>query len=137
MNKLVKIGLAVAIILVVPKLIAKVMLPSKAGMTNTEIMAVLEKQAAEINSKTPQRIDPVTTMTKVEVDGAKYRVHYTMDAAAGVSEDKRSVYQEAAKRQVCSMPVKGLASSGVTFEYVYTYGNAQNMVLSVPTSSCI
>ncbi len=137
MNKFLKIAGVVAIIILVPKLIMKVMGPKNGPMSNSETMQVLAKQAAEMNSKGPQRIDPQTTLTRVEVDGAKYRVHYTMDASAGMSEDKREIYQEAAKRQVCAMPIKDLSKSGVIFEYVYTYGNAQNMVLSVPTSTCV
>jgi hypothetical protein len=136
MNKWFKWILAIAILVAVPKVITKIFFGDSKGQARTAIAKIV----AETNPTLPKKIDAVTTLTRVELDGQTYRVHYTMDPAVQIDPANRPVYEKTAHQQICAGNMKLLSDNGIGVEYLYTYTGAGGvelkMPVAVPAGSC-
>jgi hypothetical protein len=133
---LLKIIIAVAIVIAVPKFIQKIMLPDRKAELSTQMASIM----AEANKGLPRKIDAVTTLTKAEFDNNVYRIHYTMDAGAKVDPSQQQTYKNFAVKQICGSNMKMMLDNKVTIEYLYTFNpdgrGDQKMAISIPPDSC-
>lgn len=136
MNRAIKIVAAVAIVLAVPKIVQKIMLPDPKAAVAAQMNSVV----AEANRGLPRKIDSVTTLTKAEFDNNVYRIHYTMDRGANVDPSRQQTYQSLAVKQICGSNMKLILDNRITIEFLYTFnpdGLAdQHMTVAVPPGSC-
>lgn len=132
MNRAIKIVAAVAIVIAVPKVVQKIMLPDQ----KSALAAQMKSVVAEANRGLPRKIDSVTTLTKAEFDDNVYRIHYAMDRGANVDPAQQQTYQSLAVRQICGSNMKMILDNRITIEFLYTYNADQQMTISVPPGSC-
>jgi hypothetical protein len=135
MNRVVKIVLAIAILIIVPKVIQRVMI----GSPKDKALAALRETIKEVSPTLPKKIDSVTTLTKVEASGDTYKVYYTMDPSVQFDASKKGSVEQNAKQQICGSSKRILADNGITIEYVYTFSapsRQENMSVVVPSGSC-
>jgi hypothetical protein len=135
MNRVVKIVLAIAILIIVPKFIQKVAF----GSPHDKALAVLRDTVKEVSPTLPKKIDSVTTLTKVEASGNTYRIYYTMDPSVQLEASKKSSVEQSAKQQLCGSSKRVLIDNGITVEYVYTFSapsGEEKMSVVVPSGSC-
>lgn len=135
MNRLLKIVIAVAIVIAVPKIVQKVMLPGRGGDLSTQMASVV----AEANKGLPRKIDASTTLTKAEFDNNVYRVHYTMGPGVKIDTSQRQTYKNFAVKQICGSNMQMMLDNKITIEYLYTYNpdgqGDQTMAISIPPGS--
>ena len=135
MNRVVKIVLAIAILVIVPKLIQRVMF----GSPKDKALAALHESIKEVSPTLPKKIDSVTTLMKVEASGDTYRVYYTMDPTVQLDTSKKGSVEQNAKQQICGSSKRVLTDNGITVEYVYTFSalsGEEKMSVVVPSGSC-
>ena len=136
MNRAVKIILAIVIVIAVPKVIRAIFFGSRAS-SPAEAVAQL---AQEMNAGLPKKIDAVTTLTKVELDGSVYRIHYTMDPGVVVDPSQRDTYTAVAIKKICSSNMRMILDNQMSIEYLYTFsaagGSEQELAIPVPLGSC-
>jgi hypothetical protein len=135
MNRVIKIVLAVAILITVPKIIQRVMF----GSPKDKAIAALRSTIQELSPTLPKKIDSVTTLTKAEVSGDTYRIYYTMDPSVQVDASRKGIVEQTAKQQICGTSKKILTDNGITVEYVYTFSGQsgdEQMSVVVPSGSC-
>ena len=136
MQKLLKIVAVIAILIVVPKIIQKVMFSE----SKSDVSKQMEKIVNEANKDLPKKIDAVTTLTKAEFDGGVYRVNYTMDPGINIDPSKKDLFKSVAVKQICAGDMKTMLEKNVTIEYLYTFnpdgGADQKMSLPIPPDSC-
>ena len=135
MNRVVKIVLAIAILIIVPKVIQKVMI----GSPKDKALAALRETIKEVSPTLPKKIDSVTTLTKAEVSGSTYRIYYTMDPSVQLDASRKGTVEQNAKQQICGSSKRALPDNGITVEYVYTFSapsGPENMSVVVPSGSC-
>ena len=135
MNRVVKIVLAIAILVIVPKLIQRVAF----GTPHDKALAALRETVKEVSSTLPRKIDAVTTLTKAEVSGDTYRIYYTMDPSVPLDASRRGSVEQNAKQLICGSSKRVLADNGINVEYVYTFSGPsgeEKMSVVVPSGSC-
>jgi hypothetical protein len=135
LNRLVKYLLAIVIVIAVPKLIQKLMFGSKTA----DPSAAITQLAKDVNATLPKKIDAVTTLTKVELDGSIYRIHYQLDPAQKLDVARKDTYTAAAVAQICGSNMKMMLDNQITIEYLYSFGaanNPQQIAISIPPGSC-
>jgi hypothetical protein len=135
MNRVVKIVLAIAILIIVPKFIQRVAF----GTPKDKALAALRETVKEVSPTLPKKIDAVTTLTKVEASGDTYRVYYTMDPSVPYEPSKKGAVEQNAKHLICGSEKKVLADNGINIEYLYTFSGPsgdEKMSVVVPAGSC-
>ena len=135
MNRVVKVVLAIAILIIVPKVIQRVAF----GSPKDKALAVLRQTVKEVSPTLPKKIDSVTTLTKVEASGDTYRVYYTMDPSVQLDASKKGTVEQNAKQLICGSSKRALTDNGITVEYVYTFSapsGQEEMRVVVPSGSC-
>lgn len=135
MNRVVKIVLAIAILITVPKIIQRVMF----GSSKDKAIAALRSTIQELSPTLPKKIDSVTTLTRAEVSGDTYRIYYTMDPSVQVDPSRKGIVEQTAKQQICGTAKKILTDNGITVEYVYRFSGQsgdEQMSVVVPSGSC-
>ena len=136
LNRLLKIIIAVAIVIAIPKVVTKVMLPDRKAGLSTQMAGVV----AEANKGLPRKIDASTTLTKAEFDDNVYRIHYTMDPGATIDTSQQQTYKNFAVKQICGSNMQMMLDNKITIEYLYTFNpdgrGDQTMAISIPPGSC-
>jgi hypothetical protein len=135
-NRPVKIILAIVIIIAVPKVIQSIFL----GNRSSSPAKVITQLANEMSAGLPKKIDAVTTLTKVELDGNTYRIYYTMDSGVTIDPAQRDAYLAMAKKQICGSGMRAILDNRITIEYLYTYvrpgAGEQKLAITIPPGSC-
>lgn len=136
MSRLIKIAMGAVILIAIPKIVQKIMLPDQKVDVSRQMASIV----AEANKGLPRKIDASTTLTRAEFDGSIYRVNYTMDTGVKVDPAQKQAYTNFAVKQICGSAMKVILDNKVTIEYLYTFnpdGLAdQQMAISVPPDSC-
>ena len=128
--------LAIVIIIAVPKVIQAIFF----GRGNSSPHKVITKLAREMNAELPKKIDAVTTLTKVELEGRVFRINYTMDPGAPIDPSQSDRYAATAIKQICASKMRIILESEISIEYLYTFsaagGSERKLAVAVPLGSC-
>jgi len=122
-NRVFKIIAALAIIIIVPKAITKLMLPKQKPAS--ELIVTMVK---DINAQLPRDLGSGTTLTKVDFDGSTVHYFYTL---SGVSAQLAATQEDTVKRNMktfaCADPAREILRQGfaMTFTTSYTEGRVQ------------
>jgi hypothetical protein len=129
LGKLLKIIVAIAIVVAIPKIIIKVFFTE----SKSEIAKHMTDLAAKENQGVPKKIDEATTLTKVEFDKdlGVFRTHYTVAPDIYIDQKKEDFIRETTLVRVCGGAVKEILKKNVTIEYLYAF-NAGGIVKTVP-----
>jgi uncharacterized membrane protein YhaH (DUF805 family)/ribosomal protein L37AE/L43A len=115
---------------------------SESGSVQTpkeKALAALRQTVQEISPTLPKKIDRVTTLTGVAVDGDTYKVYYSMDSSVQLDASRKDAATQAAKRTICQSSTRMLIDNGITVEYLYTFSVSsaeQTMFVLVPAGGC-
>jgi hypothetical protein len=120
MNKVVKIIGVIAIVIIVPKTIMKVMGP-KQPTPNSEIAFFVK----ETNAQLPKSIGPGVILSKVESDGKVVRYFYVLSEASGFVPSQKDKY-EANLLSIACGPAKVILKHGATIAYHTQYSGSSS-----------
>jgi len=137
LSRLLKIACAIAIIIFIPKIVMKV---AFGGDKKAQTLSAVKTIAEEVSRTLPKKVDNTTTLTKVEVEGTTYRIHYTVDPSVRIDPANRPVYEKAARQQICGTDMRKLIDGGVTIEYFYTFtsdNGTGHMPVAVAPGDCV
>lgn len=121
--------------LAIPAIIQKVMFRNEPDAKKV----ALERLAEETNATLPKKIDPQTTLTRVEFDRDVWRVSYTLAPSAEIDPYSQKVYKDRAAKEICGSEMRKILLQKITIEFLYTYTDTageQKLRISIPPGSC-
>lgn len=113
--------------------------PASAQTPREKALLALRQSVQQISPTLPKKIDRVTTLTGVEVNGDTYKVYYSMDPGVQLDASRQGAVEQAAKQQICRGATRNLIDNGISVEYLYTFSGSvgqQTMFVDVPAGSC-
>jgi uncharacterized membrane protein YhaH (DUF805 family)/ribosomal protein L37AE/L43A len=115
--------------------------PGSGNLQNSKekALAAVRQSVQELSRTLPKKIDAVTTLTKVELDGNIYRTYYMMDPSVHLDPSRKDAVEQAAKQQICGSSKRILVDNGITLEYEYVFSGPSGpdtMLVFVRAGSC-
>jgi hypothetical protein len=107
------------------------------GFTKARIAAEMRNDADTQNSRTPNRIDEITVLQRVEHEGTRLRYQYRLDADADqLLPSFTQVIEKGVKESHCARPIMiEFMASGAIYEHVYV-DRSGKVAAKVTVSGC-
>jgi hypothetical protein len=104
-----------------------------------DIDAVMRNAADRFNAQVPQRVDAITTISRVQyISDSKIFVYiYTIDSDVGYVKSQQAELQKMMTIQNCTSPgPKGMLAMGLTIKHRYYVGYTFATEVSVMRANC-
>lgn len=105
---------------------------------DSAVIAALEKSAKEINATTPEKIDSITTLVGVSVEGRVFIYRYDVNSRSVEDDQFKEIFYKQIAPNICikEQVRKRMNDYGVTYRHIYKFSDS-SLPVTVDVSSDI